>query len=174
MYSYFSNQTPIVLETLLVAAKEGRVDELVAELATHKHNQTIKDTALATAACWGQLECVRVLSLHTDACANDSLALRNAAQFGQTQCVIELIPLSNPKDLNSNALFLACEYEYNDCIDALYAVSDVVQVLCNLKKEYPDTHSKWEYLQQKHEADVLHKALCSTVSSKTPSSTKKM
>lgn len=172
MYSYFSNHPPIIIDLLIVAAKEGNADALRQELSKNNPLQTTLNKALETAAAWGHTECVRILLPHANP-ANSS-ALHLAAQFGHTQCVGELIGWSNPKDSESRALFLACEYEYTECIDLLYDVSEVEGVLRDLKKDYPDTYSKWEYLQQKHEAHLLSCTVHSTFLDKKPPPHKKM
>lgn len=172
MYSYFSNHPPIIIDLLIVAAKEGNTHALRQELTKNNPLQTTLDKALETAAAWGNTECVRILLPH--ASPVNSPALHLAAQFGQTQCVGELIAWSNPKDSESHALFLACEYEYTECIDLLYDVSDVELVLRNLKKDYPDTYSKWEYLQQKHEEHILSCTVHSILLDKKSPTHKKM
>lgn len=171
MYSYFSNQNPVVIDQLIVAAKEGNANAVCRELTKENISRITLGKALEMAAAWGYPECVRILLPHVT--PDNTSALSLAAQFGHTPCVVELLLWCNPKDLESSALFLACEYEYNECIDVLYAVSDVELVLHNLKKEYPDTYSKWEYLQQKHEASLLSYAV-SIFSDKTAQPHKKI
>ena len=156
----------IPFHDLMMAARQGADDELV-RLLTNHISEDCKNSALAIAAAQGHISCVKILLTVADPCAEESLALRWACEFGRLECVELLLPVSDLLAAESSALYAACEYEYTECIDLLYSGSDVPLVLNRLQREYPNNYEKWQYLQQKHEADLLHSAVEYIVCSKS-------
>lgn len=159
-------QKTLVFDDLMMAARHGLENDVVRILKNHT-SQAHKDRALAIAAAHGRVSCLKILLPVSNPGAEESLALRWACEFGRLECVELLLPVSDLLAAESAALYAACEYEYTECIDLLYSGSDVPLVLNRLQLEYPNNYEKWQYLQQKHEADLLHDVVEHVVCSKS-------
>lgn len=89
----------------------------------------------------GLLDDVKRLIPLCDPKQNDSEALWHAATIGDVGCLKLLIPVCNPKASNSLALQCALYYQHHDCVVLLRPLSNAKKALRFLSEEYD--HINW-------------------------------
>lgn len=89
----------------------------------------------------GLLDDVKRLIPLCDPKQHDSEALWHAATIGDVECLKLLIPVCNPKASNSLALQCALYYQHNDCVVLLHPLSNAKKALRFLGEEYD--HIDW-------------------------------
>lgn len=132
-----------------MAAQTGDVVELRRCIALDLPRSIYND-ALERAVAWNQAQCVSELIPVTH---NYTDALIQAAIYGSVECVVVLLPLSDPKTKNSAALVCAAANGHPNCVDALYAVSDVSAALSVLRTNFWDVRKFWIRLEERFEAE---------------------
>ena len=87
-------------------------------------------------------------------------AFELSSQMGLESVVEHLLPLSEPKDKNSEALYQAVRCNHQNCVDLLYAVSDPNVVVERLKQDFPHhTTPVWDDFKARVERDVLRETV---------------
>lgn len=122
-------------------------------------NPEDNNTLLIKAASAGNAAEVRRLIPISDPKDIASDALAWAAARGNVQCVELLIPVSNPKAWGSEALRWAVENGRTQCMDVLYPFSDPVVALQRLQIKFPDDYGVWGQLYEMIEAERLNATL---------------
>lgn len=86
----------------------------------------------------------------------DAESFELAAQIGLETVVGRLLPLSDPKNNNSEALYQAVRCNHQHCVDLLYDLSDCEVVVKRLREDFPHhTTSVWDDFKARVERDVL-------------------
>ena len=132
-----------------LAAQTGDVVELRRCIALGFPCSIYSD-ALERAVVWNQAQCVSELIPVTH---NYTDAFIQATIYGSVECVALLLPLSNPQTKNSAALVFAAANGHHNCVDALYAVSDVSAALSVLRTNFGGIRKIWIELEDRFEAE---------------------
>lgn len=99
-----------------------------------------------------------IQSSHTliDIFGFDDESFELAVQMGMETVVEKLLPLSKPKNNNSEALYQAVRCNQQKCVDLLYDLSDPKAVVQRLNENFPHhTTSVWDDFKTRVERDVL-------------------
>lgn len=131
-------------EDLVMAACYGRLECVKVLIPV----SAPKSSALHLAAAKGHTECIRLLLPLFDLKAK-SAALVWATANGHTECVKLLIVVSDPKVDNSCALQKAVGNEHQSCIDLLYPVSNPHNALHGSQQSDPNQPEIWGELERR-------------------------
>lgn len=113
------------------AAKHGH-HNVVEFLIPYSDPTNCGSVAFRFAASWGHIECLRLLLPVSEPKYYNSSVI-SAAMQGHAECMSLLIGASDPQDCHSEALYEACFYKRQNCIDILIPLSDCYSVLQKLE-----------------------------------------
>ncbi len=99
----------------------------------------------------------------------DDESFELAAQMGMESVVEKLLPLSEPKNNNSEASYQAVGCNHQNCVDLLYDLSDPKAVVQRLNDNFPHhTTSVWDDFKARVERDVLQENIGNVGIVRTP------
>lgn len=139
----------IVEGAVMLAVKHNRVACLDVLVSTHP--LLPYTNAFYAAALNGLLECVQLLSPYVTKAAYGQ-ALISAAADGHTSTVVFLSHKIEEQSFLNTALRNAALYQQYDCVNVLYPLAQIDEVLRLLHKYFINRRPDWGFLEERYNA----------------------
>lgn len=150
----------VVQDAVMFAVKHNSVACLEVLVSTHPLLQYTN--AFYGAAQNGLLECVQLLSPYVTK-ATFGQALESAARDGRTSTVVFLSDKIEEQSFFNTALRTAALRQQYDCVDVLYPLAQIDEVLRLLHQYFIGRRSDWGFLEERYNAEQQKTTLARAV-----------
>lgn len=150
----------VVEGAVMLAVQHNSVACLEVLVSTHPLLQ--HTNAFYFAAHSGLLECVQLLSPHVTK-ATFGQALESAARDGRTSTVVFLSEKVEEQSFFNTALRTAALYQQYDCVDVLYPLAQIDEVVRLLHQYFIGRRPDWSFLEERYNAEQQKTTLVGAV-----------